>query len=56
MPQLRRARRYLDQSQNLMMRSRWMMRSKLTVHEGVEDGHGTVGDTGIWVDLLEDCT
>lgn len=24
------------------------------VHEGVEDGHGAVGDTGIWVDLLED--
>ena len=27
----------------------------LTVHEGVEDGHGAVGDTGIWVHLLEDC-
>lgn len=25
------------------------------VHEGVEDGHGTVGDTSIGVDLLEDC-
>lgn len=27
----------------------------LTVDEGVEDGHGTVGDTGVWVDLFEDC-
>ena len=26
----------------------------LTVDEGVEDGHGTVGDTGVGVDLLED--
>ena len=24
------------------------------VDEGVQDGHGTVGDTGVWVDLLED--
>jgi len=24
------------------------------VDEGVEDGHGTVGDTGVGVDLLED--
>lgn len=24
------------------------------VHEGVEDGHGTVGDTSVGVDLLED--
>lgn len=23
------------------------------VDEGVQDGHGTVGDTGVWVDLLE---
>lgn len=28
---------------------------RLTVDEGVEDGHGTVGDTGVGVDLLEDC-
>ena len=27
---------------------------RLTVDEGVEDGHGTVGDTGVGVDLLED--
>ena len=27
----------------------------LTVDEGIQDGHGTVGDAGIWVDLLEDC-
>lgn len=24
------------------------------VHKGVEDGHGTVGDTSVGVDLLED--
>ena len=24
------------------------------VDEGVEDGHGAVGDAGVWVDLLED--
>ena len=28
---------------------------RLTVDEGVEDGHGTVGDTSVGVDLLEDC-
>lgn len=27
---------------------------KLTVDEGVQDGHGTVGDTSVGVDLLED--
>lgn len=27
---------------------------KDVVHEGVEDGHGTVGDTSVGVDLLED--
>ena len=26
---------------------------KLTVDKGVQDGHGTVGDTGVRVDLLE---
>jgi hypothetical protein len=25
------------------------------VDEGVQDGHGTVGDTSVGVDLLEDC-
>ena len=24
--------------------------------EGVQDRHGTVGNTGVGVDLLEDCT
>lgn len=24
------------------------------VDEGVQDGHGTVRDTGVWVNLLED--
>jgi hypothetical protein len=28
--------------------------SMLTVDEGVQDGHGAVGDTSVWVDLLED--
>jgi hypothetical protein len=27
----------------------------LTIDEGVQDRHGAVGDTRIWVDLLEDC-
>jgi len=26
----------------------------LTVDEGVQDGHGTVGDTSVGMDLLED--
>ena len=30
------------------------MRRKLTVDERIQDGHGTVGDTGVRVDLLED--
>lgn len=30
-------------------------KGKLTVDEGVQDGHGTVGDTSVRVDLLEDC-
>jgi hypothetical protein len=30
------------------------MRLKLTVDERVENGHGTVGDTSVRVDLLED--
>lgn len=29
-------------------------RDMLTVDEGVQDGHGTVGDTSVGVDLLED--
>jgi hypothetical protein len=32
-----------------------MDQAMLTVHEGVEDGHGAVGDTSVWVHLLEDC-
>ena len=30
-----------------------MDRARLTVDEGVQDGHGTVGDTSVRVDLLE---
>lgn len=29
-------------------------RKSLTVDERVQDGHGTVGDTSVGVDLLED--
>jgi len=29
------------------------MRKEHTIDEGVQDRHGTVGDTGVWVDLLE---
>ena len=29
-------------------------KTRLTVDEGVQDGHGTVGDTSVGVDLLED--
>lgn len=31
-----------------------MEKRRHTVDERVQDGHGTVGDTGIWVNLLED--
>jgi hypothetical protein len=33
----------------------WRVESWLTVDEGVQDGHGAVGDTSVRVDLLEDC-
>jgi hypothetical protein len=29
--------------------------TRLTVDERVQDGHSTVGDTSVGVDLLEDC-
>jgi hypothetical protein len=32
-----------------------MSEAMLTVDEGVQDGHGAVGDTSVWVHLLEDC-
>lgn len=51
-PQLRRARRYLIDVRRLS--ARWESRI-LTVDERVQDGHGTVGDTSVGVDLLEDC-
>ena len=31
------------------------MDEKHTVDERVKDGHGTVGNTSVWVNLLEDC-
>lgn len=52
-PQLRHARKCLDSVSDL--RSKGEKWSKLTIDEGVQDGHGTVGDTSIWVDLLENC-
>lgn len=30
-------------------------RRQLTVDEGVQDGHGAVGDTSVGVNLLENC-
>lgn len=53
MPQLRRARKCLDIVSGLG--SNCEKRRKLTIDEGVQDGHGTVGDTSIGVDLLENC-
>jgi len=50
-PQLPRARRYLSHvldSDDASEVGRYH-----TIDEGVQDGHGTVGDTGIWVNLLE---
>lgn len=54
MPQLQRARRYL--SHTIRTEDATKIPHKLTIDEGVQDGHGAVGDTGIWVDLLEDYT
>ena len=51
---MRRARRCLKngcQNGIAVVGSDW---NALTVDEGVQDGHGTVGDTGVGVDLLED--
>lgn len=51
---MRRARRCLKngcQNWIALIASDW---NELTVDEGVQDGHGTVGDTGVGVDLLED--
>lgn len=31
-----------------------MLMRRRTVDERVQDAHGAVGDTSIWVDLLED--
>ena len=52
MPQLPRARRYLCHA--IRTRDAISALDWLTVDEGVQDGHGTVGYTGIGVDLLED--
>jgi hypothetical protein len=51
---LRRARRCLKigcQNWHVVVIAGW---DELTVDEGVQDGHGTVGDTGVGVNLLED--
>lgn len=51
---MRRARRCLkNECQNgiAVIALDW---NALTVDEGVQDGHGTVGDTSVGVDLLED--
>jgi hypothetical protein len=53
MPQLQRVQRCLA-----IVLEFWMKlecgSSMHTVDEGVQDGHGTVGDTGIGMDLFED--
>ena len=38
-----------------LARTRSSKRGRLTIDERVEDGHGTVGDTSVGVDLLQDC-
>lgn len=50
-PRWRRARRCLNLQSVL---KRVVKGETRTVDEGVQDGHGTVGDTGVGVDLLED--
>ena len=53
MPQLQHARRCLNAALANCERKREF--SVLTIDEGVQDRHGTVGDTSVRVDLLEDC-
>ena len=53
MPRSPRARRYLSHA--IRKRDATAVPNQLTVDEGIQDGHGAVGDTGVWVDLLEDC-
>jgi hypothetical protein len=51
MPQWRHARRCLETGLGF----EWGVRAwGHTVDERVQDGHSTVGDTGVRVDLLED--
>lgn len=51
--QLRHARRYLIHK--LVFNKTRRVRERHTIDERVQDGHGTVGDTSIWVNLLENC-
>jgi hypothetical protein len=51
MPQLRRARRCLKIYESKLNVN--LISSAHTVDERVQDGHGTVGDTSVRVDLLE---
>lgn len=51
MPQWQRARRYLVVRSVIIRRRR--DRNLLTIDERVEDRHGAVGDTSVWVNLLE---
>lgn len=53
MPQLQRARRYLCYA--IRIGDGTVIRNRPTIDEGIQDRHGAVGNTGIWVDLLEDC-
>ena len=54
MPQWRHARRYLKVRIRFDRGKR--TKDQRTVDERVQDGHGTVRDTGIWVDLLQNYT
>jgi hypothetical protein len=52
MPQLRRARRCLQ----FALETNAAVENRVhTIDEGVQDRHGAVGDTSIWVDLLQYC-
>lgn len=53
MLQSRRARRCLKKES---MWGVFLLRTLRTVDKRVQDGHGTVGDTSIGVDLFENCS
>lgn len=44
-----------EESENAFADARRRVNWLLTVDEGVQDGHGAVGDTGVGVNLLQHC-